>query len=77
MSLHKPNIITLDNHTIEISDNTTFLGVYLNQILSWSVHINTLSIKRLQEAYGIRVVSKYHKKYEIIFWRQQAKSTVL
>ena len=44
--------IKIDGHKISIVDNVKYLGMYLDEFLSWEYHINQLSIK-LSRANGI------------------------
>ena len=44
--------LVIDNHNIERVCNTKFLGVYIDERLSWNVHINHVSLK-LRKSLGI------------------------
>lgn len=79
---------TLGN-TLKVSENTKFLGVYIDENLDWSCHIGRLQKKLGSICYGVRVVGRYMSekalrvlyfanfesrlKYGIIFWGRDSK----
>ena len=48
------NDITIDNIIIDIVDNYTFFGLYLDTKLSFNIHIDNLNIKLLKIIYLIK-----------------------
>ena len=82
--LEKIYNLDLTNINLPVSENTKFLGLYINENLDWNFHISKLLKKLGSVCYGIRVVSRYMNeqvlkimyyanfesilKYGIIFW---------
>lgn len=80
----KPSQIELNNKELNLMENAKFLGIYINENLNWSFHINKLIKKLNSICYGIRIVGTYMNekslkilyyanfesvlKYGIIFW---------
>lgn len=79
-----PCNVTIMNESIKLAEATKFLGVYIDEFLTWSQHIEKLSIKINKQCHGLRVVSNYVSqstlktiysaslesmvRYGIIFW---------
>lgn len=86
----KPEIIETDDGNIAISDKAKFLGVYINENLDWSDHINS-TVKKLNSiCYGMRIMGKYMDertlritymanfesvlKYGVMFWGRHSST---
>ena len=84
----RPEWIELGNLNIAISENAKFLGVYINENLDWSTHINS-TVKKLNSiCYCLRITGRYMNeetlritylanfesvlRYGIIFWGRQS-----
>lgn len=86
----KPKNIKVDNHETELIHSTKFLGVFIDEFLSWTPHIDHLSKGLSQVCHGIRVTSRYMSvdsllilyhanfealmRYGIIFWGSNSGS---
>lgn len=57
--IEKPENILLCGKNCTINNNTKFLGITIEEFLSWHDHINNLCLKLSSIGYGIKVVSKY------------------
>lgn len=80
----KPETFKINDANITVSESVKFLGIYINEFLDWSVHINDTVKKLNSVCYGMRVIGKYMEekilkmvylanfesvmKYGIIFW---------
>ena len=49
-----PNIspLIIDNNVVELVESTKFLGVYIDQHLTWKTHINVIS-KKIAKSIGL------------------------
>nr|CAI5827938.1 unnamed protein product [Callosobruchus analis] len=56
-----PQSFDLSGTSIPLSQQTKLLGIYLDEFMSWSPHINNTALKLSSISYGIRVLSKYLK----------------
>lgn len=54
-----PDSITVNNMTISLAKDTRFLGVQVDETLSWERHVEQLSSRLSSVCYGTRVISKY------------------
>lgn len=87
-NLERIDHLCVGNDNMIVTENTKFLGLYINEHLDWSFHIHHLTKKLNSVCYGIRVVGKYMNektlrilyfanfestlKYGIIFWGRNA-----
>lgn len=87
--IEKPENILLCGKNYTISNNTTFLGITIEEFLSWNDHINKLCLKLSSIGYGIKLVSRYMNlntlkilyhanfesvlRYGILFWGSSAE----
>lgn len=70
LKVNKPHSIALGKSDIELVEHTKFLGIYLDEFLNWSQHINLLIPRLNSVCYGIRVIGKYmsEKTLKIIYY---------
>ena len=59
--------ITIDNIKIDIVNNYTFLGIYLDSQMTYKKHINYLSNKLSKIIYTIKKISFFrYKKFNVV-----------
>ena len=51
--------IIIVNNVLEQVDNTKFLGVYIDQHLTWKTHVNFIADK-ISKSFGLLYKAKYH-----------------
>ena len=51
--------IIIENNVLEQVDNTKFLGVYIDQHLTWKTHVNFIAAK-ISKSVGLLYKAKYH-----------------
>ena len=51
--------IIIENNVLEQVDNTTFLGVYIDQYFTWKTHVNFIAAK-LSNSVGLLYKAKYY-----------------
>lgn len=57
--LDTPPNITLNNTKLKVSNETKFLGMYIDDTLSWDSHIDHVCKKINSICYSLRIISKY------------------
>ena len=57
--LQAPSSLSVRDNNLSIVNNTKFLGLYIDEYLDWSVHLNHLINKLNSICYGVRVVGRY------------------
>ena len=88
--MDRPPHFNNDTQQIPFADNTKFLGIYINEFLDWSHHIEFLTKKLGSICFGFRATCKYLNEktlkimyfanfqlfvpYRIIFWGAQSQS---
>jgi hypothetical protein len=91
-SLVRPEII-YESKRVDYKSNTKFLGIYIEETLKWTIHLNTLRQQLCKVCYLIQLAqgimgsgmikSLYHSKFEslarygIIFWGVERESIVI
>lgn len=55
----KPESITIGKSNLEVKNSTKFLGIYLDEFLDWSSHVEYLNGKLNKICYCIRIVARY------------------
>lgn len=82
--IEKPDKMNLNETNLMLDSSTTFLGVTIEEFLSWSNHIDVLCLKLSRLGYGIKIVANYMNlntskilyhanfeavmRYGILFW---------
>lgn len=61
-NLEYPNIISLNESEFTISNETKLLGITMDSVLSWEVHIENLNNRLNSVCYTLRVMSQYLNK---------------
>lgn len=61
-NIHKPTSINVCNKKYKLSENTKFLGVYVDDRLKWDKHIEELKQSLDSVCYSMRVIAKYVTK---------------
>lgn len=54
-----PDEIIIDNTKYLMSSNTKFLGIYMDEFLTWDTHVEQVSSRLSSVCYSIRVLSRY------------------
>lgn len=83
-NLNEPELLTLANSNHKLEKSTKFLGLIIDEFLSWHQHVDNLCLKLGKIGYGISVVTQYVNtnvsrilyfanfesllRYGIIFW---------
>ena len=86
----KPEQLLINLNEFKITNSTKFLGIYIDEFLDWSTHIDYLNNKLNQICYCLRFVSKYldessrrilyfanfegTARYGIIFWASNSRA---
>lgn len=79
-----PDTVNLNSTEVNLTDTTKFLGIYVNQNLDWTTHIQELNKRLNRTCYSLRVMKNYldlhhlktiyyanfqsHLRFGIIFW---------